>query len=459
MDPRVLAIVSNILELFGKNTIRNVQKVVDGIPLNAILSRRQPNDSSYNKSIAEEILWGVTGDPYAPYYYGLLASAGNAPLIPQIQWIIDDYKQYQFIETPNDKIKIVNKNFQQIHRSGWQFAVDNMVKELNNSNVVSTHYILDTYVDKTFNWNCDFYQRKGVIPYTTKWVGFIHHTYSDYNNSYNCEQLFLNDIFLTSLDTCECLIVMSKYLRDQLITSLAKVGKSVRVEVVYHPSETPSLVFQWDLFQKNKNKQVIQVGNWLRNVFAIYELILPTSTCVNSKAVLKNKNSDSYFLPPGFFDNLFDKLMNGYQSQDPNATIVDICKISFTNMHLKGLYQHIIDLEQSVTTLEHLDNDSYDQLLSQNVVFINLVDASAVNTVIECILRNTPILVNPLPAVVECLGDHYPLYYNNMYDASKLLEDSSKLQATVAYLKSLDKSKFDVNTFVTQVKNILVNIK
>ena len=67
---------------------------------------------------------------------------------------------------------------------------------------------------------------------------------------------------------------------------------------------------------------------------------------------------------------------------------------------------------KSVEVMEHLSDSAYDELLSENVVFLNLIDASAVNTVIECIVRNTPLIINRLPAIVEILGEDYPLLSN-----------------------------------------------
>ena len=44
--------------------------------------------------------------------------------------------------------------------------------------------------------------------------------------------------------------------------------------------------------------------------------------------------------------------------------------------------------------------------------------ASANNAVIECIARGTPLLVNPLPAVVEYLGADYPFYFHSLEEAA-----------------------------------------
>ena len=66
-----------------------------------------------------------------------------------------------------------------------------------------------------------------------------------------------------------------------------------------------------------------------------------------------------------------------------------------------------------VSALPYLDNDAYDEFLSRNLVFLHLYDASAANTLVECIQRTTPLLVNPLDAVVEYLGAEYPLYFHH----------------------------------------------
>ena len=83
-----------------------------------------------------------------------------------------------------------------------------------------------------------------------------------------------------------------------------------------------------------------------------------------------------------------------------------------------------------------LDNKTYDYMLSVNICFINLYDSSANNAVIECIARNTPLLINKHPAVVEYLGDNYPFYYENIEQASHMAEDFDLIKKTHEYLKS-----------------------
>lgn len=428
---------------------KQTRRVLAGTPLNKIILKRRRDDSTLQKRVAEEVLWSITQDPHGPYYYGLYENGHKSDLVSQLDWIINDYylrfKHRSFIE---DKVTVINKNFQELHRSGWQYIVDNIVSEINNTMLIKKELIIDTYVDKTFHWNLQFYETKDVIPYKRDWIGFIHHTFSSYNNAYNCEVLLDNKLFKQSLKHCKCLIVMSEYLKTQIEERIGV--DTVRIEVVYHPTEEGCKMFSWDAFMTTEEKQIVQIGNWLRNVFSIYSLDLPKNSIITKKSVLKNKNSDSYFLPDDFFDELIRK--------NKGDGIVDMCRIAFENMHVKGMYQHIQQLEDSVTTLEYLDNEKYDELLSRNIVFINLIDASAVNTVVECVMRNTPILVNPIPAVVEFIGEDYPLYYNSLYEASKILEDKDIIFKGYEYLKNKDKTRFTIGTFIERMKSIVTSL-
>ncbi|AYV76630.1 MAG: putative WcaK-like polysaccharide pyruvyl transferase [Terrestrivirus sp.] len=109
------------------------------------------------------------------------------------------------------------------------------------------------------------------------------------------------------------------------------------------------------------------------------------------------------------------------------------------------------DMVNSVEKINYLSNDDYDRLLSENIVFIDLIDASACNTVIECIARNTPILVNKLPAIVEVLGPHYPFYYESIEEANYKLSDYNYINEAHHYLKSMDKSFLRIETFIEKL--------
>jgi hypothetical protein len=88
-----------------------------------------------------------------------------------------------------------------------------------------------------------------------------------------------------------------------------------------------------------------------------------------------------------------------------------------------------------------LDNNDYDVLLSQNIVFLDLYDTSANNAVIECIARGTPLLINRHPATIEYLGEKYPFYFDSLKEANEKLNNIDLIRDTHQYLMTFDKKK------------------
>ena len=70
-----------------------------------------------------------------------------------------------------------------------------------------------------------------------------------------------------------------------------------------------------------------------------------------------------------------------------------------------------------------------------------MYDSSANNAIIESIARATPVLVNPLPAVVEYLGADYPLYFDTLEAAAKKSSDFVLLRDAHQYLLECDTRK------------------
>ncbi len=458
-----------LLKLQRTVSMSDLDNLANGKPLSYFLPKFSNTDTinALKKIITEEILWIITGDPSGPYYYGLYDNIFNNSLNfrEQIEWIISDYYTYFYIRPISSKmpIEIINKNFQGIHRSGWQKVVEEIMEKAVKQ---TEKIIIDTYVDKTFHWNKAFYSSKNIIPYTDKWIGFIHHTFSDYNNNYNCTELFKDSLFIKSLRYCKCLIVMTEYLKKDIVIELEKLNyNNIPVYVLIHPTEfvESTSLFNFDSFQSNSKRQLVQIGNWLRNVFGIYKVVLPQkqTSVVYSKSILKNKNSDNYHLPKNFMQNLltfftsYGTIEGGGGNGCAGGEI--ICRTDLSNMHLKGLYEEIQRIEDSVQIIDYLENNDYDLLLTKNIVFIDLVDASACNTLMECIVRNTPIIVNKIAPVVEILGEDYPLYYDNQnyHTVTELLKDVQLINQAWLYLKTLPKKEMNLDTFITKFLEIV----
>lgn len=90
--------------------------------------------------------------------------------------------------------------------------------------------------------------------------------------------------------------------------------------------------------------------------------------------------------------------------------------------------------------------------LSQNIVFVDLFDAAANNTVVECIIRNNPIICKKMEGVVEYLGPNYPLYFDTLDDVKYLLTFEN-ISNAYHYLQNIPKEKFTIDYFVKQFLN------
>jgi hypothetical protein len=317
-----------------------------------------------------------------------------------------------------------------LHRAGWSYIVDHL---LPYSYSTPDAILCDLYLDSTFHWHLDKYKKLRVIPYRQPWVGFIHHTLDTFYSEANTVRLFQNPEFRASLPVCRGLFVLSAHLQEGVEALLQEFAPTlnVRVRVLTHPTLIPDNKFTMKKFQSNPEKKMVQIGAWMRNMSAIndvqvelekvaqVEKVAHVEKVALKKAALKGKNMQGYFVL--------------------NETISPSVSRALDFKH--------VCLGPDVLLLEHLDDAAYDDLLSCNIVFLNLVGASAVNTIIECIVRDTPLVVNRLPATLEALGETYPLFYDKLSDVSNLVT-LKNVAAAHKYLKQMDKSRWHINTFL-----------
>lgn len=375
-----------------------------------------------------------------------------------------------------------------LHRSGWPYVMSQL-KNLQNDNGVWC----DAYVDRTFHW-----VESARIPYSRPWVGFIHHTFDTEHSDYNNVNLLKNSKFLESLVKCKGIFVFSQGLKNRWDTELTKRGFNVPVTALIHPTEAVSedKLFSIAKFTSNTEKKVISIGAWLRDIYAIYELnngsspiqTQNTAALTLNKAALQGPQMTGYFKPANFFriftqpgwrnfdykpgatakpETVTDStkelrvtsvngelpesiLQEDIEASDGMCRDVGMCRDSVggmcrdssyaLNKYVLGAVSHLKRIDNSVAVLPTASDADYDNLLMQNIVFIKLLDAGAVNTVLECIIRATPIVVNRLASVAEVLGNDYPLFYNDLSDVPSLLT-LDKITEAHSYLKALDTVK------------------
>ncbi|MCX6278322.1 MAG: hypothetical protein NT004_09515 [Bacteroidetes bacterium] len=274
------------------------------------------------------------------------------------------------------------------HRSGWNYAMRSISILHNPSGI-----LFDPFIERTFAWN-----PKGIRPHQVPWVGFIHvppcipsHLPQNQSN----KEIFNSAAWRKSLPFCKGLFTLSAYHKLYLETIL-----KVPVNNLLHPTEFPQLTWSSTLFHQNKEKKIIQIGWWLRKIYSIHRL-----RAKGYQKIFLMKNEDN-----------MDEIMKRELEHTPGKEFLTPECIAQTK------------------TMKFIPNKQYDRLLSENIVFLDLYDASANNTIVECIARNTPILVNPIAPVVEYLGIDYPLYFTSLEEAAEKIGDTDMILRSHHYL-------------------------
>lgn len=282
------------------------------------------------------------------------------------------------------------------HRSGWSYCI-NCLRPFHSESGI----FVDGFLDQTFARRFDI--TLPSVPFREPWVGFIHNPpnvpeWFDYFAA--PQSIIKRESFRQSLKSCKCIVTLSDYMKEWLETKV-----NVPVISVKHPTQTFCRKWSIDKFLSKKRPAIAQIGYWLRKIDSILDLKSPYPYKKvwlpgndYAKEVLKRLEATKELMPE---DNKYKWA--------------------------------------AVTKLDRLSNDEYDDLLTSSIVFLDLYDSSANNAVIEAIARNTPLLVNRLPAVVEYCGEDYPFYFDDLDHAADLLKDTDKIIETHHYLKNMNK--------------------
>ena len=112
--------------------------------------------------------------------------------------------------------------------------------------------------------------------------------------------------------------------------------------------------------------------------------------------------------------------------------------------------------------LKKVENDEYDQLVTQQIVLLDIIDASANNAVVEMIGANIPFFVNRLEPpinVEEYLGKDYPMFFDNIEEVEEILRDMDSLKKlytkTFEYMKNLDKTELSYDYFCSELLKLI----
>jgi len=324
------------------------------------------------------------------------------------------------------------------HRSGWGAGLD-ALRPLHHRGGVR----FDGFLERNFAWRhghagsrptAELLRLKrdglfdqeatseelGLTPYREPWVGVMHNPPrmpAWFHPADAPQTILAKRIWRESLPFCRGLFTLS-----QTHAAWLRQHTLVPVSALIHPTAMPEIVFDFNAFLANRHRRIVQVGWWLRRLNAIRELPLAADNPLGYSKLR---------LVPAFFEGA-DGYLRELMERELRETGGSIDP----------------SFEANTEELAHLADAAYDQLLAENIVFVQLYDASANNTVVECLARGTPLLINPLPAVIEYLGADYPLYYDDLETAVRLALDTGRIRAAQEHMlanpvrKQLDPARF-----------------
>jgi hypothetical protein len=270
---------------------------------------------------------------------------------------------------------------------------------------------LVTFVEAEYDFNI----AKSSHEIEGEWIGIVHDpldTHKYYKNHGKRRNHLRGRGFRKSLERCKGLFFLTKTECDKWRIALDSLGyHHIKCDYGLHPIQNHEHRFSWDAFLENKDKRIIQTGHWLRIPYSIFKLDTPHEF---KKTIVPYDDRQRWYL------RLFGK--------------TDGVRLNKHEMN-------------SVDKVPLLSFEEYVTMLTENILYMELCEASANNTVLDAILMNTPLIVNKLDGVVEYLGEDYPLYFENRDEVADMLLDTEKLIETHIYLREMDKTRFSLENF------------
>lgn len=336
------------------------------------------------------------------------------------------------------------------HRSGWSYATSRLKEEYHSPNGI----IVDDFIERSHSWQYKNYREQGLIPYKHDWVGFLHNPLvipDWFYAEHSPKSVFERPAAMESLKRCKGLFTLSEF-NAKVVGAYFKHMFDFPVFSLKLPSEIPDQKWNPEAFLDSE-RSILLLGYWLRKI---------TSFCL-----LKTDYKKIWLRGVKEFADQCWNLEKGAIQRKPYSTLYcpqDFSTEDFLDHFGWGVYdewgevQEMQNLNKPFDNLEipdHLPNDEYDKLLSSSIVFLNFYDTVANNAVVECIARNTPIVVCKHPSVVEYLGKDYPCYFETKEQAEEIIHDDDLILAAHEYLKVMSKEWLSADYFTKDFINKL----
>jgi hypothetical protein len=133
-------------------------------------------------------------------------------------------------------------------------------------------------------------------------------------------------------------------------------------------------------------------------------------------------------------------------------------KFSYTNfiadkkiVFLQKKYQPFVQKSFSklIIKLTQTNIVKYEKTITSSLVYFNFDEFIQLDFFLECLERNTPMLLKRHPIAEEYLGKNYPLFFTTKEDIVEI--SCEQVLAAHNYLVNIDKEKFRIQTFIKSI--------
>jgi hypothetical protein len=292
-----------------------------------------------------------------------------------------------------------------VPRNGWGFARGALLGMSSTSQELRFFDFLDNQI--AFS---------GVTPSPDRpWAAIIHHPPRMppfWDPSCLPSVYMKTPAFVESLSSCRFLVTLSQHLADSIRDLIQ--NDHIPIHVILHPTRIPRTVFSMESLHANQNPKLISIGWSFRRLTSIYQIGQVTSY---QRAWLIGKQ--------------IHRVMSLLRDESQHERV----EIVFG----------------SVQIIHDLPITEYDSLLSENIAFIDVYDASANNAVVECIVRRTPLVARRHPALEEYLGSEYPLFYDHLDEVTDEFLSMTRIQSAYDHLSSIPADRFSILHFYEKI--------
>jgi GR25 family glycosyltransferase involved in LPS biosynthesis len=293
----------------------------------------------------------------------------------------------------------------------WHVFVKALRAIKNQSSDPDAMLFLD-FADRNFSWGYNAQQR-----IQEPWAGILHHPYKLPTSVYGSVQmLFAGAPYRAASQFCQKLFTLSEHLADQLKTDHEILSKQIPVRSFLHPTNLYDDLVPFDIstFIANRSAMLVSLGGAFRRFSTIDKL-----RCPYIKAW-------AFGMYPDYLTSMAQEFK--HNDYDPTGKTIVLGQLTY---------------------------NEYNAMLQNNIAFLDVLDSSANNCVLDCIARNTPILTRRHPAIVEYLGVDYPLYFDDVEHAQILANDIEAICDAHYYLRMYNKRPFNFHYALRQLYSML----